>query len=88
MNANQKNIEIIKQFNLSPHPKGGWYREIIRSKSNLKMKDGQSRNSIIGSYYLLERDSKSARHRVKKSDEIWIYLKCEPLNLWCLDNDN
>ena len=60
MNPNQKNIEIIKQFNLSPHPEGGWFREIVRSKSFLKREDGQSRNYITGIYYLLEKDAKSA----------------------------
>ena len=35
MNPNKKNIEIIKQFNLSPHPEGGWFREIVRSKNYL-----------------------------------------------------
>ena len=36
----------------------------------------------------MERDAKSAWHRVKNADEIWIYLRGDPLNLWCLDNDN
>ena len=88
MNPNQKNIEIIKQFNLSPHPEGGWFREIVRSKSFLTREDGQIRNYITGIYYLLERDDKSAWHRVKNADEIWIYLSGDPLNLLCLDNDN
>ena len=35
MNPNKKNIEIIKQFNLSPHPEGGWFREIVRSENSL-----------------------------------------------------
>ena len=43
---------------------------------------------LRGIYYLLERDAKSAWHRVKNADEIWIYLRGDPLNLWCLDNDN
>ena len=47
MHPNQKNIEIIKQFNLSPHPEGGWFREIVRSKNSLVREDGQSRNFII-----------------------------------------
>ena len=46
MNPNQKNLEIIKQFNLSPHPEGGWFREIVRSKSSLIREDGQSRNLL------------------------------------------
>jgi len=85
---NKKSIEIIKQFNLSPHPEGGWFREIVRSKNYLIREDGQSRNFITGIYYLLEKDSKSAWHRVKNADEIWIYLRGDPLNLWSLDNDN
>ena len=88
MNPNQKNIEIIKKFNLSPHPEGGWYREIVRSKSSLTREDGQKRNFITGIYYLLERDAKSAWHRIKNADEIWIYLSGDPLNLLCLDDDN
>jgi len=88
VNPNQKILEIIQQFNLSPHPEGGWFREIIRSNSYLTREDGQRRNFITGIYFLLERDSKSAWHRVKNADEIWIYLRGDPLNLWFLDNDN
>ena len=88
MNPNQKIVDIIKQFNLSPHPEGGWFREIIRSKNSLVREDGQTRNYITGIYYLLEGGQKSAWHRVKSSDEIWIHLRGDPLHLWCLDNDN
>ena len=42
MNPNKKNIEIIKQFNLSPHPEGGWFREIVRSENSLIREDCQS----------------------------------------------
>jgi len=88
VNPKQENIEIIKKFNLSPHPEGGWFREIVRSKNSLIREDGQFRNFITGIYYLLERDAKSAWHRVNNADEIWIYLRGDPLNLWCLDNNN
>ena len=70
MNSNQKIIEIIKQFNLSPHPEGRWFREIIRSKSYLTREDGQTRSYIIGIYYLLEGGTKSSWHRINNSDEI------------------
>ena len=52
MNPNKKNIELIKQFNLSPHPEGGWFREIVRSKNALIREDGQIRNFITGINYL------------------------------------
>ena len=88
MDPNKKIIEIIKQFNLSPHQEGGWFKEIVRSKSLLIREDGQTRNYITGIYYLLDKEAKSAWHRVNKADEIWIYLRGDPLDLWCLDNDN
>ena len=75
MNPNKKNIEIIKKFNLSPHPEGGWFSEIVRSENSLIREDGQSRNFITGIYYLLERDAISAWHRVKNADEIWNFLR-------------
>ena len=88
MNSNQKKTEIIKQFNLSPHPEGGCFREKDRGKNAHIREDGQIRNFITGIYYLLERDAKSAWHRVKNADEIWIYLRGDSLHLWCLDDDN
>ena len=36
----------------------------------------------------MEKDSINAWHRLKIADEIWIYLRGDPLNLWCLDDDN
>ena len=66
----------------------GLERLFVRSKNSLIREDGQIRNFITGIYYLLEKDAKSAWHRVKNADEIWIYLTGDPLNLWCLDNDN
>ena len=44
MNPNKKNIEIIKQFNLSPHPEGGWFREIVRSDNSLIREPGLTEN--------------------------------------------
>ena len=88
MNSNQKNIEIINKFKLIPHPEGGWFREIFRSKNSLIRKDGQKRNFITGIYYLIEKGSKSSWHRVKDADEIWIFLRGDPVVLWSIDDKN
>ena len=85
---NKKNSEIIKQFKLLPHPEGGWFREILRSKSWVTRKDGKKRTNITGIYYMLCNNEISAWHRVNSADEIWIYLKGAPLDLWCLDDGN
>ena len=50
--------------------------------------EDQSRNFILGIYYLLVRDAKNAWNRVGNADEIMIYLRDDPLNLWCLVNYN
>jgi len=85
---NKKNTEIINQFKLLPHPEGGWFREILRSESYVTRKDGKKRNSITGIYFMLCENEISTWHRVNSADEIWIYLKGAPLNLWCLDAGN
>ena len=78
--------EIINQFKLIPHPEGGWFREILRSESYVTRKDGEKRNNVTAIYYMLSKDEISTWHRVNSADEIWIYLKGAPLNLWCLDD--
>ena len=80
--------EIINQLKLLPHPEGGWFREILRSESYVTRKDGKERNSITGIYFMLCKNEISTWHRVNYADEIWIYLKGAPLNLWCLDDGN
>ena len=80
--------EIINKFKLSPHPEGGWFREIIRSENHVTRNDGQKRNNITSIYYLLCENKRSKWHRVNSSDEIWIYLQGAPLNLYFLDDNN
>jgi len=84
----KKSSEIIKRFKLLPHPEGGWFREILRSEIDVTRKDGERRNNITGIYYMLRKNEISTWHRINFADEIWIYLKGSPLNLWCLDDGN
>ena len=84
----KKSLEIIKQYKLLPHPEGGWFREILRSESYVTRKDGEKRNNITGIYYMLRKNEISSWHRVNSADEIWIFLKGSPLNLWTLDEGN
>ncbi len=84
----QESSEIIKQFKLLPHPEGGWFREILRSENYVMRDDGEKRNNITAIYYMLRKGEISTWHRVNSADEIWIYLKGAPLDLWCLDDSN
>ena len=84
----KKSSELIKQYKLLPHPEGGWFKEILRSDNYVTRKDGEKRNNITAIYYMLLKNEKSTWHRVNSADEIWIYLKGAPLDLWCLDDGN
>jgi len=67
--------QIINQFQLSPHPEGGYYKETYRSvqsipKHFLPRQFGGDRSYSTAIYFLLEKGSFSAFHRIQ-SDECW-----------------
>jgi predicted cupin superfamily sugar epimerase len=71
---------IIDLLELQPHPEGGFYREMHRSKKYIKdsstLADKCAYTTI---YYLLGGDDFSAWHRIQ-SDETWFYhLGCDLL---------
>lgn len=66
---------LIKQFNLSPHPEGGHYRETYRSDlvfdaGNTADRFSGKRCCSTGIYFLLRDREFSAFHRIK-ADELW-----------------
>lgn len=82
---------LIAQLALQPHPEGGWYKEIYRSKDTVAASclppsfDG-ARNYSTAIYYLLEQGDFSAFHRIK-SDELWHFYAGGPLLLHLLNED-
>lgn len=65
----------IEKLKLSPHPEGGYFREVYRSaddivQSALPQRFPDKRAFSTAIYYLLSQDDFSAFHRIK-SDEIW-----------------
>ncbi len=70
-------IDWIETLKLSPHPEGGYFREVYRSdesivKSALPARFAANRSFCTAIYYLLEQGDFSAFHRIK-SDELWHY---------------
>ena len=66
---------IKAHFKMKPHPEGGWYyRNYVADESipaqGLPHRFGGPRPICTGIYFLLEKGSFSAFHRIK-SDEIW-----------------
>ncbi len=67
----------ISHLNLSPHPEGGYYKELYRSNeiikaANLPGRYKTARTFSTSIYFLLKKNQVSVFHKIK-SDEIWHY---------------
>jgi hypothetical protein len=75
----------ISHLALSPHPEGGYYREVYRAaesipKEALPPRYSAARSFSTSIYYLLEAGDFSGFHRIK-SDELWHFYGGDPLEL-------
>jgi len=68
--------ELRRLLGLSPHPEGGFYRELWRSPS-----DPGVRGAATTITFLLDLGQLSRWHQVD-ADEIWTHLEGGPLELW------
>jgi uncharacterized protein len=80
--------QLIQQYNLQPHPEGGWYKETYKSTEYISGNalperfDG-SRAFSTAIYFLLEQGNFSAFHRIK-SDECWHFYAGDPLLIYVI----
>lgn len=72
----------IARLKLEPHPEGGYFRQIIKSKHQVA-KDIPIYTSI---YYLLKSGQYSAFHKLV-SDEIWHYYHASPMELTIINQN-
>ncbi len=79
---------LIDRYALQPHPEGGWYREVHRSPRSLGLLPGYpgERTALTAIYFLLAAGDFSAFHRVR-SEELWVHLAGDPLELVLLDGE-
>jgi predicted cupin superfamily sugar epimerase len=76
---------LIRDLGLQPHPEGGYYREVFRSTHGVHPDDGRhTRSALTLIYFLLTDGGQSRWHRVS-SDEGWVWIEGEPLELLRLD---
>jgi predicted cupin superfamily sugar epimerase len=79
--------ELIDGLGLTPHPEGGFFREIFRSVSNVRPDDERpARVAATSIYFLLSRGTHSRWHRVR-SDEVWHLYEGGPLELFLAPPD-
>jgi predicted cupin superfamily sugar epimerase len=81
--------ELIKVFELQPHPEGGFFKETYRSNgvigSNSNEKHFPShRNYSTAIYFLIEKNNFSSFHRIK-SDEVWHFYEGDALEVIEID---
>ena len=77
--------QIIKKFDLTEHPEGGYFKETYRSNGVIKNKQLNSnfigdRNYSTCIYFLLTSEKFSAFHKINQ-DEIWHFYKGSTLKL-------
>ena len=78
----ERAAELVSLLKLVPHPEGGHYREIFRSRRIVQPDDGRpSRIALTSIDFLLAAGEFSAWHKVR-SDELWHCLEGAPLRLW------
>lgn len=80
----------IEKLRLKPHPEGGYFREIYRSKETIPVgvlpdRFGGDRTFSTAIYFLLESDQISASHRIK-SDELWHFHSGLSLTIHIIDD--
>jgi len=72
---------LAEQFDLQPHPEGGWFRETFRSETEINPPGYEgSRAAATAIYFLLNPGEQSAWH-VVRSDELWFWHSGGPLEL-------
>ncbi|MFB3908339.1 MAG: cupin domain-containing protein [Candidatus Eisenbacteria bacterium] len=76
----------MDSLQLLPHPEGGWFREVYRSRLTIDKHPGKlegTRSIATAIYYLLDRTTFSTFHRLA-SDEIWHFYRGDPIVLHVL----
>ena len=87
-----KSSEIwIKKLGLTPHPEGGYFKEVYRSNEaipNTALPERYSGNRAYATsiYFLLEGNQFSAWH-ILQSDEIWYFSCGSHLYIHIMDNN-
>ncbi|WP_022667196.1 cupin domain-containing protein [Desulfospira joergensenii] len=78
-------LALIEKYELSPHPEGGYYREVYRSGQTVESGPaGSDRSAVTHIYFLLEGKEISRFHRVIH-DEIWNFYQGDPIKIILCD---
>lgn len=80
---------MIEALGLTPHPEGGFFREIFRAPRLVEGLDGKgARNAATSIYFLLPAGTFSAFHLVRGADEIWHHYLGDPVEIHTMTRDS
>lgn len=80
--------DLIEKYNLTPHPEGGYFREVYRSPLQVHSPATHTQRATVTQiYFLLPAGQPSRFHRVSH-DEIWHIYDGAPLRLIQFDGKN
>ncbi|TVQ67309.1 MAG: cupin domain-containing protein [Balneolaceae bacterium] len=82
--------EVIELLALTPHPEGGYFKEVYRSRESFQVggddfPGGRSLSTSI--YYLLGSGERSLFHRIR-SDEVWHHYEGSPVTVHMIHEDS
>jgi predicted cupin superfamily sugar epimerase len=83
--------QLVKTFQMLPHPEGGYYKEMYRSdeiiyKAALPERFTGDRHFSTAIYFLLQQGNFSAFHRIQ-SDECWHFYAGQSLHVHVIHQD-
>ncbi|WP_318531352.1 cupin domain-containing protein [Levilactobacillus suantsaii] len=74
----------MEQLNLSPHPEGGWYRQVYKSEDTFNSPGTTKKLHYYTSiYFLLDNQRVSHFHRLTR-DELWYFHAGNTLAIHCI----
>ncbi len=75
--------ELIASLQLKPHPEGGFYHQVFKSKRVVENR----RSAMTAIHFLLPGGELSRWHRVA-ADEIWVNLEGDGVRLFTFDDES
>jgi uncharacterized protein len=73
--------ELIRTLDLVPHPEGGFFREVFRSRSRVHPADDRSERAALTTIFFLLPEGQASRWHAVSSDEVWHLYEGGPLEL-------
>lgn len=76
---------LVRRLSLRPHPEGGWYAEVFRSRLKVKPSDNRGERSALTSIYFLLATGQVSRWHKVTSDEAWHFYEGDAVELVTVD---